>query len=114
MAIAVEDIREAAVDLMSRLGMTLPCTMELVYAEGFLMAQPTSEVPNGLIDEEGVLLTDAINVEPLVEYMLSFEDRMQEQTTYLMADAAEGGYRIRLGCDDLPEGNAITWFVQDA
>lgn len=113
MAISVEDIREAAVDLLSRLGTALPCTMELVVVDGFLMAQPTTEVPSGFLDEEGVLLTNEIDAEPLVEFLLSYADRLQEQRAFLMADAAGGGYRVRLGCDDLSEGNAVSWEVRD-
>ena len=113
MAISIEDIREASIDLLSRLGMTLPCTVELVYADGFLMAQPTSETPGAFMDEEGVLLSNAIDEQPLVEYLLSYTDRIQEQRAYLMADAAEGGFRVRLGCDDESEGKAVIWQVKD-
>ena len=112
MTISNEDIRETAVDLLSRLGMTLPCTMELVYADGFLMSQPTTEVPGDFLDKEGVVLTNAIDAEPLAEYLLAFEDRIEEQPTYLMADAAVEGFRIRLACD-AQDGNAVTWRVQD-
>lgn len=113
MAISVEDIRETAVDLLSRLSGDLPCTMELVYADGFLMAQTTAETPGAFLDEEGVLLTNEIDAEPLVEFLLSYEDRLQEQRMFLVADAIDGGYRVRLGCDDLSEGNSVSWEVRD-
>ena len=100
MEISIDDIRETAIDALSRLGMELPFTVELVCAEGFLMAQPTGEAPSGFVDEEGVVLPNAIDPEPLIEYLLGFVDCMAEQTTYLVADAVEEGYRIRLGCDD--------------